>query len=301
MQCEESSQQLLWHIKRSSEIYSFSSNREAADGSSPGIHYEKIKTLLSDFRNFHANRDYKQNTRSEVSLSKRRKLIYRERNTTTPPFIFNYQRTENVVPAPVLWLPAISLPRTWYQHPSFRFQLSDYRERGTSTRPFVSNYQPTENVVPAPVLSFPTINLPRTWYQHPSFGFQLSAHREHSTITFFSYLTFTHMLLMCVHCADESSKETDIPHGLTLCSHFLPSLCIFVHILCSHFFSLIYTTTCFGLTGHHQVRKMLAWRNMLSANTLFCCSIRSKMESRTAGSFNPAYYAPDGGQLGRNM
>jgi hypothetical protein len=65
-----------------------------------------------------------------------------------------------------------------------------------------------------------------------------------------------------------------MPHGLTLCSHFLHSLCNFVHILCAHFFAcLIYTSKCFGRTGHHQVYKMLGWRNLPSAITLFCCSI----------------------------
>jgi hypothetical protein len=97
-----------------------------------------------------------------------------------------------MVPAPVLSFPTINLPKTWYQRPSFHFQLSAYRENGTSTRPFVSNYQPTENMVPAPVLS---------------------------------YITFSHMLLMYVRCADDGPKEADIPHGLTLCSHFLQSLC----------------------------------------------------------------------------
>jgi hypothetical protein len=96
MQCEESSQQHLWHVKHSAQIYSCSSDCEAAKGNSPGTLYEKIETLLFDFRNFHANRGYKQNARSELSLSKGRKLIYRERKITTPPFLYNYQPTEAV-------------------------------------------------------------------------------------------------------------------------------------------------------------------------------------------------------------
>jgi hypothetical protein len=48
---------------------------------------------------------------------------------------------------------------------------------------------------------------------------------------------------------------------VTLCSHSLLSLCNFVDILIFtlpqlHLFS-IYSTSCFGLTGHHQVYKML--------------------------------------------
>jgi hypothetical protein len=55
---------------------------------------------------------------------------------------------------------------------------------------------------------------------------------------------------------------------LTSCSHFLPSLySVFLHILIFtlqhvRLFSL-YNATCFGRTDHHQVYKILEYRNLM--------------------------------------
>jgi hypothetical protein len=84
-------------------------------------------------------------------------------------------------------------------------------------------------------------------------------------ITSVLILLYCSILLLCV--------------DMTLCSTSCCVQCLWIFV-----FSLLYITTCFSLIGHHQVYRLLWWRNLLH-----CCNVAQLFFSVNALDYSKLY------------